>query len=356
MNENKEVYVPVISENEERKKNKNQGNSNTVISKEEKKAAIEKAFKCTDLYIDLGDLNKSYTYPHQKPIDLSDSLVKAVYKGFYKHIKEVLVAENHKKDHMIKYAGRLFRCYEIPTVGGGIVAARQMPPEFITLENSGMNKRYIKELMDPRLRSGGLIIICGAPGNGKTTTCAATIDKRLRDFGGLCITIEDPVEISLQGTRGKGTCLQIQVESQHEFPEAVRGIMRAYPTGTDSIMLIGETRDAETASEALRSSIDGRLVITTMHANSPLEALQRFANIASKIMDGTDVNNMLASSFRLAIHQELKMGKLIAQIIVDETDVQGAIREGKFQGLKTQLQTQDAKVKTGQPFDYMKRT
>lgn len=325
------------------------------ISKEDKDNAIQKAFNCTDVYLDLSDITKSYTYPSQKDLDMSDPLVKMVYKGFYKTVKDVIKKECHKKDHMIRYAGRLFRCYEIPTINGGVVAARQMPPEFITLEKSGMNKRYIEELMNPRLRSGGLIIICGAPGNGKTTTCAATIDKRLKDFGGLCITVEDPVEISLQGKRGKGTCLQIQVENQHEFPEAVRGIMRAYPTGTDSIMLIGETRDAETASEALRSSIDGRLVITTMHANSPLEALQRFANIASKIMDGKDVNNMLSSSFRIAIHQELKMGKLIAKILVDEIDVQGAIREGKFQGLKTQLQTQDAKVKNKQPFEYMKR-
>lgn len=327
-----------------------------VLTDVEKKEAIKKAFKCTDIYIDLNDLNKSYTYPNQQPLNMEDDAVARVYRGFYKKVKEVLKEESHKKDHMIRYAGRFFRCYEIPTINGGIVAARQMPPEFITLDESGMGDRLIEELMHPRLRSGGLIIICGAPGNGKTTTCAATIDKRIRKFGGLCITVEDPVEIPLQGKRGKGTCLQIQVENQHQFPEAVRGIMRAYPTGTDSIMLIGETRDGETASEALRSSIDGRLVITTMHANSPLEGLQRFANLASKVMDTTEVNNMLSSSFRVAIHQELKMKKLITKILVDEIDVQGAIKDGKFQNMKTQLETQQTKVKQNQKFNYMNRS
>lgn len=317
----------------------------------------KEAFKFTDIYITVDNPLKSYIYNKKgnepSEINFSDKEIKEEMFNFFKTVNSTINKNKHKKDHLIKYKGRNFRGFEIETIDGKIIAIRQMPPDFIHLKDTGIDQRIIEELTSPRLRQGGLIIICGAPGNGKTTTCAAVIDARLKKSGGLCITVEDPVEIPLQGNKGKkGKCLQIQAESKDDFPKIVRGIMRAYPTGVDSIMLIGETRDGETASEALRSSIDGRLVITTMHANSPIEALQRFHTLASKSMDSDEVLKMMASSFRIALHQRLVKNKMIAKVLIDETEVSGAILNDKFGSLKTHIEHQQKKIELKKPFEY----
>lgn len=321
---------------------------------------IKEVFGFTDIYINKENYEDSFTYNKKgnssTKINFSNNEHKKIFISFFEEVKKSIEKDHHKKDHLVKFEGRSFRCYEIPSIEGKIIAVRQMPPEFIHFEQTGIKDQIKKELLHPRLKNGGLIIICGAPGNGKTTTCAALIDARLRQSGGLCITIEDPVEISLQGDRGeKGKCIQIQVDSNKDFPDTVRGIMRAYPTGVDSIMLIGETRDAETASEALRSSIDGRLVITTMHSSNPIEAINRFYTLASKIIEPEDVLNMLASSFRIALHQSLIKGKLITKLLIDEVEVQGAIRNNKIGSLNTALEHQEKKLAQGIDFDYMKR-
>lgn len=317
----------------------------------------KKAFDFTDIYIVKNSPADSYIYNkngnESSKIDFNDNDIKKEMYSFFEVVNNTIKKNSHKKDHLIKYKGRNFRAFEIETIDGIVIAIRQMPPEFIHLSDTGINERLIEELTSPRLRQGGLIIICGAPGNGKTTTCAAVIDARLKKSGGLCITVEDPVEIPLQGNMGKkGKCLQIQAENKEDFPKIVRGIMRAYPTSVDSIMLIGETRDGETASEALRSSIDGRLVITTMHANSPIEALQRFHTLASKEMDSDEVLKMLASSFRLALHQKLIKNKMITVALVDETEVSGAILNNKFGSLKTHIEHQQKKIELKKPFEY----
>ena len=317
----------------------------------------------TDIYIDRSSPERSYTYNQRgniyKKYDEYTNEEQSFLKEFFTYSLMKIddeSADGIKKDHLIKWADRSFRAYQIPAISGTVVAMRQMPPKFINLEETGLNKRIMEELLHRRLSRGGLVIICGAPGNGKTTTCAAMIDARLKMYGGLCITIEDPVEIELKNDWGsKGKCLQIQVRDKSEFPEAVRGIMRAYPTGVDSMMLIGETRDPETASEALRSSMDGRLVITTMHSDNPASALERFYTYASKILDQDDVSSMLSSSFRLCIHQTLNKGQLSPTILVDEVEVRGILKNQKFGSLKTNIEHQNKAIELDKPFQYSNR-
>ncbi|PJF38438.1 MAG: type II secretion system protein E, partial [Phototrophicales bacterium] len=148
------------------------------------------------------------------------------------------------------------------------------------------------------------------PGNGKSTTCASLISERLRRHAGICVTVEDPPEMPLHGRHGKGLCLQREVGINSTFEACVIETLRAYPTQVNSILMIGEVREPSTASLALNASIDGRLVIVTLHASSIVHSIQRICTIASENMAERAARELLSSGLRLCIHQKITNGAL----------------------------------------------
>ena len=136
----------------------------------------------------------------------------------------------------------------------------------------------------------------------------------------------------LQGQHGPGLCLQRGVLGEEAFSHAIRDALRAYPAKTAAMMMIGEVRDAETAALALRSSVDGRLVMITMHAGNIIQSIQRLCSMASKTISLEEVRELLASSFRIALHQNLVQApngknQLKVSVLLDTVAAAGTIRQ-----------------------------
>ena len=296
----------------------------------------------TDIYVHEGDPeNKSFLWPG--PVSLINEL-----KPFAVHAHSK--AKNSlTKDFRISYQGVNFRAHRMTTMGGNFIACRRMPNEVWSLQQCKMHSSIRNILLDARCNRGGLIAICGKPGNGKSTTCAAIITERLKLYGGMCLTIEDPAEMPLHGMWGEGICFQREVQYD-QFPEAIRDAMRAYPTRVNTLMLIGEVRDPETAALALQSAVDGRLVLITMHSGNVIQGTQRLLTLAAQKIGMDEARALLASSIRSVLHQRMEGPKMNLNILCDTTSVVGKIisPDTSVEQLKNDLKFQMSSMKLAQ--------
>lgn len=116
----------------------------------------------------------------------------------------------------------------------------------------------------------GIILVTGATGSGKSTTVYSIVQRLNKEDTNL-ITVEDPVEMDIEGVN------QVQVNSEIglTFATALRSILRQDP----NIIMIGEIRDTETAKIAVRASITGHLVLSTIHTNNSLNTIERLLDM-----------------------------------------------------------------------------
>ena len=119
-------------------------------------------------------------------------------------------------------------------------------------------------------RDQGLVLVTGPTGSGKTTTLYAFINSINEDNVNIQ-TIEDPIEYEIEGVN------QTQTDAYHglDFANGLRALLRADP----DVILIGESRDAETAGAAINAALTGHLVLTTLHANDSLRAISRLLSM-----------------------------------------------------------------------------
>lgn len=134
------------------------------------------------------------------------------------------------------------------------------------LSDLNLSARHSEIVDDIMGRDQGLCLITGPTGSGKTTTLYALLQSVNNDDVNIQ-TIEDPIEYEIEGIN------QTQVDEAFslDFANGLRALMRADP----DIILIGETRDIETASAAVNASLTGHLVLSTLHANDSLRAVSR---------------------------------------------------------------------------------
>jgi Tfp pilus assembly pilus retraction ATPase PilT len=243
----------------------------------------------------------------------------------------------------------LFRGQRAHTIGGELLVFRRLartPPDIQTL----LPKTIVEVLLHPNLRSGGLLVVAGGPGQGKTTTLAATVAGRLRAFGGVCVAAEDPPEIPLHGRHGEGQCLQMEVREDAPLEQVIHTSLRMFPVGVPTLILVGEVRSRAAADEALNAALNGTLVCMTLHASSPVEALHRLVGLAG----GSDYAlSSLAASLRVILHQRLVDKKArIAPLVFAEKggeSLRGNVRTGKFELLSSDLQFQARALEQGRP-------
>ncbi|OGO44984.1 MAG: type IV pili twitching motility protein PilT [Chloroflexi bacterium RBG_16_60_22] len=154
--------------------------------------------------------------------------------------------------------------------GSITLVMRLLPNTIPAMEILGLPK-VCKDLI---VRPRGLVVVSGPTGSGKSTTLASMIDYLNHTESRRVITIEDPVEY----TYANASCTITQRELGHDtlsFAEALRHVLRQDP----DVILVGEMRDLETASAALTVAETGHLVLTTGHAPSASQAVERIINM-----------------------------------------------------------------------------
>jgi len=164
------------------------------------------------------------------------------------------------------------RVSSLPTNLGEKVVIRVMDYSMSEagLDKLGLSEENLDKIYRIIAQPHGIILVTGATGSGKSTTVYAMLQK-LNTQDRNVITVEDPVEMNIEGIN------QVQVISEIglNFATVLRSILRQDP---DTIM-IGEIRDDETARIAVRASITGHLVLSTIHTNSALNTIERLLDM-----------------------------------------------------------------------------
>jgi Tfp pilus assembly pilus retraction ATPase PilT len=252
-------------------------------------------------------------------------------------------AENpEREDFPLRYGDISYRASVMKTISEVVFVLRRLSEKILSIAELGIPPVFVEMMMQPKLT--GLFVISGTFGQGKTTTASSLVTSRISKFGGVAITVEEPPEMPLHGKHGEGVCYQTWVE-RGGFGHACRQAARWAP----SIIFLGEIRDSETAIEALRASINGKLVICTAHADNPAMAIERiFALANTESASSDDVLGMLATGLTAVVHQKLESTGSRRQLTLDPLfmtaeDSQGArnmIRQRKFDQLKSLVQLQ----------------
>lgn len=193
----------------------------------------------------------------------------------------------------LKIAGKAIdiRVSILPVAFGERVVMRLLDKtrSFARLKDMDFSERDYNLLEDSIKKPNGILYITGPTGSGKTTTLYSILSE-LNSPEVNIITVEDPVEYQMAGIG------QVQVREKIglTFAAALRSILRQDP----DIVMIGETRDAETAQIAIQSALTGHLVLSTLHTNSAPATITR-------LMDMGVEPYLIASSIHLAMAQRL---------------------------------------------------
>ena len=157
------------------------------------------------------------------------------------------------------------------------------------IEKLGFSDYNYKKVVEMINEPNGIILVTGATGTGKTTTVYSMLQK-LNKRNSNIMSIEDPIEMDIDGVNQ----IQVNPEIGLTFAKALRSVLRQDP----NIIMIGEIRDSETATIAIRASITGHLVLSTLHTNDSLSTIER-------LMDMDVEKYLLAEAITGIISQKL---------------------------------------------------
>ncbi|MFW5967992.1 MAG: ATPase, T2SS/T4P/T4SS family [Persicimonas sp.] len=160
-----------------------------------------------------------------------------------------------------------------PALEGEFCVIRLLPQdeELLTIDELGFPPTVAEQYRRLVKSPNGLILVVGPTGSGKSTTLYAGLQTLASDVKKKVITVEDPVEYTIRGVQ------QVTVKPKigFRFSSAVRSFVRQDP----DVLMVGEIRDKETALEAIRASQTGHLVLSTLHCNDSVDAIQRLFDL-----------------------------------------------------------------------------
>ncbi len=183
------------------------------------------------------------------------------------------------------------RASSLPTLYGEKIVLRILnkDAEKILLEELGFTHKELKMYRETLKKPNGIILISGPTGSGKTTTLYATL-KILNDSETNILTIEDPIEYTLEGVNQ----VQLKENIGLDFASTMRTFLRQDP----DIIMVGEIRDANTANMAIRAALTGHLVLSTIHTNSAWATISRLIDMGIPPF-------LIASTLNISLAQRL---------------------------------------------------
>lgn len=186
----------------------------------------------------------------------------------------------------------------LPTLHGEKIVMRILGHDAsdISIDYLGFTPVEKRNYLEGIKKPNGIILISGPTGSGKTTTLYATL-KLLNDERRNIVTIEDPVEYTLEGINQ----VQLKESIGLTFASALRSFLRQDP----DVIMLGEIRDAETAQMAIRAALTGHLVLSTIHTNSAWGTISRLIDmgVPSFLLANT-INSSIAQRLirKLCVH------------------------------------------------------
>ena len=223
-----------------------------------------------------------------------------------------------------------FRCNYLKQTSGYGAVFRIIPTKIKTLEQLGVPS-VIKTFGEMR---GGIVLVTGPTGSGKSTTLAALIDYINVNFSRHIVTIEEPIEFVHNNKKSIITQREVP-EHSISFPAGLKAALRE----DADIVLVGEMRDLETISLALTAAETGLLVFGTLHTNNSRKTVDRMIDVFPSDQQ-SQVRTMLAASLRGVVAQLLLKrgdgaGRIAEnEILVTNNAVSAIIREGATQKLQ----------------------
>jgi type IV pilus assembly protein PilB len=243
---------------------------------------LAKAIKreCSDIHVEPQDKGITIRYRLDGVLFVDRHLPRAIMAALvsrYKIMADLDIAERRLPQDgriRVRFSGKDidFRVSTMPSKHGEKVVMRILDKSTTTL---GLDKLITEEqtlsvVRDMVLKPYGIIFVTGPTGSGKTTTLYSALAERNRPEVNI-VTAEDPIEYEMAGI----TQVQVLREKGLDFARILRSFLRQDP----DIMLVGETRDRETAKIAVEAALTGHLVLTTLHTNDAPGALTRLSEM-----------------------------------------------------------------------------
>jgi twitching motility protein PilT len=226
-------------------------------------------------------------------------------------------------------AASRFRCNYLKQANGYGAVFRLIPTKIASLEDLGIPP-VVKEFAHLR---GGLVLVTGPTGSGKSTTLAALIDYINENFSRHIVTVEEPIEFVHDNKLSVITQREVPGDSE-SFPIGLKAALRE----DSDIVLVGEMRDLETISLALTAAETGLLVFGTLHTNNARKTVDRMVDVFPAARQ-PQARAMLANSLRGVLAQLLLKkadgsGRVaVNEILIANAAVSAIIREGATQKL-----------------------
>jgi len=213
------------------------------------------------------------------------------------------------------------RVSTLPTVNGEKVVMRiqDKSRSIPDLPELGITGRALRNIEEALQAPNGIILNTGPTGSGKTTTLYSAL-TRLNKVGVNILTIEDPVEIQIDGLNQS----QVHPDIKYTFAYGMRSALRQDP----DVIMVGEIRDKETADTAIEASLTGHLVFSTIHTNSAVETVNRILNMGI-------APYLLSSTLELVIAQRL------VRKLCDKCKYEKPVESATIDGMKAVLATAD---------------
>ncbi len=262
------------------------------------------ARNASDIHICPGEIETQVRFRVDGRLQTELSVTSAVAAEFVSYIKVLATLDIAEKrtpqdgniDTTVNDLDVSLRVATVPTIYGEHVTLRILSQTRETrqlddLGSLGLHQRQLRLFEEALEMPDGVVILSGPTGSGKTTTLYAALRRLARPGDLHLVSIEDPVEKPVAGVT------QIKVDARQErvsFEKALRSVLRHDP----DVVMIGEIRDGETATTALRSALTGHLVLTTLHTNSA-------PGILTRLVDLGVPPYLVASTLRLAVAQRL---------------------------------------------------
>jgi len=290
------------------------------------------AAKFTDWHVDINKPETSVIFASQndagadlaeaKPMRVPDAL-----KPVLGYIIDTLTVHRDGGDHPafafdlgdMRFRGQRMR--------PGRYALRRSRSKVDPLSGLGLGSGCEQVLLDPEFRSGGLVLICGEHGAGKSTTARSAIVERLKKYGGYCQTVEAPIEVDFEGFHGDGYVEQIDATNTG-YAYEVETAMRKFPAATRSMFYFGEVLGEDAAAELARLVPRGNLVFTTIHAKSPEDGIRMLVALAERGGESY-ARELLASGLKAVVHQKIQKGRPVVQYFKVTEQMRNVIADSK---------------------------